>query len=114
MSSVKKYTHKSHYLNFPVLKCPSTYLTLNLLSPNKLIQQETYVFHFNPSTLKSDWLLISPHSISHESNVEVTRIKEMITNLRLVADCQTNSPCQYHKECKETSVENMNTNVLGC
>ena len=82
MSSVKKNTHKSHYLNFPVPKCPSTYLTLNLLSPKKLIQQEWCVFLFNPSTPKSDWLLISPHSITHESNVEVTRIKEMITNLR--------------------------------
>ena len=67
MSSEKKYTHKSHYLNFPEPKCHSTYLTLNLLSPEKFIQQVWCVFLFNPSTPKSDWLLISPHSITHES-----------------------------------------------
>ena len=26
----------------------------------------------------------------------------------------TNSPCLFHRKCKENSVENMNTNVLGC
>ena len=25
-----------------------------------------------------------------------------------------NSPCLFHRKCKENSVENMNTNVLGC
>ena len=35
----------------------------------------------NPSTIKSDQLLISPHNITPESNIKVTRIKEMITNL---------------------------------
>ena len=35
----------------------------------------------NPLTLKSDQLLISPYSIGPESNIKVTRIKEMITNL---------------------------------
>ena len=35
---------------------------------------------FNPLTPKSDWHLISPYSIIPESNIKVTRIKEMITN----------------------------------
>ena len=26
----------------------------------------------------------------------------------------TNSPCLFHRKCKENSVENINTNVLGC
>ena len=82
MSSVKKNTHKSLFLNLPVPKCPSTYLTSNLLSPDTLIYNKFCVFLFNPSTPKTDWLLISPHSITHESTVEVTRIKDMITNLR--------------------------------
>ena len=33
-------------------------------------------------TLKSDWHLISPYSITPASNVKVMRIKEMITNSR--------------------------------
>ena len=33
-------------------------------------------------TLKSDWHLISPYSITLASNVKVMRIKEMITNSR--------------------------------
>ena len=35
----------------------------------------------NPLTPKSDQLLISPYNITPESNIKVTRIKEMITNL---------------------------------
>ena len=35
-----------------------------------------------PLTLKSDQLLISPYNITPESNIKVTRIKEMITNLK--------------------------------
>ena len=35
---------------------------------------------FNPLTPKSDQHLISPYSIIPESNIKVTRIKEMITN----------------------------------
>ena len=34
----------------------------------------------NPLHLKSDKHLISPNRISPESNIKVTRIKEMITN----------------------------------
>ena len=35
---------------------------------------------FNPSTPKSDWQLISPGHITLESNIKVTRIKELITS----------------------------------
>ena len=34
----------------------------------------------NPLTLKSDQHLISPYNITSESHINVTRIKEMITN----------------------------------
>ena len=36
---------------------------------------------FNPLTPTSDQLLISPYNITRESNIKVTRIKEMIPNL---------------------------------
>ena len=39
-------------------------------------------YYFDPLTSKSDWHQISPYNISPESHVKVTRIKEMITNLR--------------------------------
>ena len=35
-----------------------------------------------PLTLESDQLLISPYNVTPESNIKVTRIKEMITNLK--------------------------------
>ena len=40
-------------------------------------------FHqfINPLTPKSDWLLISPNSITLELSVRVVRIIEVITNL---------------------------------
>ena len=34
----------------------------------------------NPLNPKNDQLLISPYNISPESNIKVTRIKELITN----------------------------------
>ena len=34
---------------------------------------------FNPLTPKNDWHLISPYSITPESNIKVRRIKELIT-----------------------------------
>ena len=34
----------------------------------------------NPSTPKSDQHLISPNNTTPESNITITRIKEMITN----------------------------------
>ena len=39
------------------------------------------IAHINPLSPKSDQLLISPHNITPESNIKVTGIKEMITNL---------------------------------
>ena len=42
----------------------------------------TAVWLFNHLTLKSDQHLISPHSITPESRIKVTRIKEMIINLK--------------------------------
>ena len=36
--------------------------------------------NLNPSTPKSDQLQISPHSITPESNIKVTWIKEMTNN----------------------------------
>ena len=36
---------------------------------------------FNPQTPDSDWHLLSPYNITLESNIQVTRIKEMITDL---------------------------------
>ena len=38
--------------------------------------------NLNPLTLKSGQPLISPYNITPESNIKVTRIKEMITNLQ--------------------------------
>ena len=35
---------------------------------------------FNPQTPDSDWYLLSPYNIALESNIQVTRIKEMITD----------------------------------
>ena len=72
MSSVKKNTHKSHYLNLLVPKCPSMYLTFNLLSPDKFIQQLWCVFPFDPSTPKSDWLQsIQTHWLSRVLNPDL-------------------------------------------
>ena len=36
---------------------------------------------FNPQTPDSDWHLLSSYNITLESNIQVTRIKEMITDL---------------------------------
>ena len=44
----------------------------------------SYADTFNLLTPKSDQHLISPYNIILESNIKVTRIKEMITNLALV------------------------------
>ena len=42
-------------------------------------------------TPKSDWHLISPYDIRLDSNIKVTRIKEVIINLR---SCYTHPPSQ--------------------
>ena len=41
---------------------------------------------------------------SPKTSVKVIRIKE-------APDCNTNSLCQCHRNCKEDGVENMNTDV---
>ena len=47
------------------------------------ILQNKYIYLFSQFTcLKSDWLLISPHSITLKSNIKVMRMKEIITSLR--------------------------------
>ena len=55
----------------------------------------------------SDRLIISPNSVTLESNIMVVRIKKMITNLE-APDCQTNSPCKYQGKCKAKGEENIN------
>ena len=65
-----------------------------------------------PLTTTSDWLIISPYSVTLESNIMVVRIKKMITNLE-APDCQTNSPCKYQGKCKAKGEENIDINVKG-
>ena len=64
----------------------------------------------NPSTPKSDKHLISPHNISPEFHIKVTRIKEMITTKEAL-ECETNSPCQHLKKCMMNSSENIHTDI---
>ena len=52
-------------------------------APTKMILNNSRtVSAFNPLTAKSDWHLISPHNITHESHIKVMRTKELITNER--------------------------------
>ena len=44
------------------------------------MEKNICIFSVKPLTPKSDWHLISPYDIFPESNIKVTRIKEMITN----------------------------------
>ena len=41
---------------------------------------------FNPLTPKSDWYPFSPYKITPDSNIEVTRIREMTDNYEAL-DC---------------------------
>ena len=41
---------------------------------------KSYFSYFNPLTPKSDWHLISPYNITSEPHINVTRIKEVISN----------------------------------
>ena len=70
-----------------------------------LVDQAEHVkitsLHFNPLTPTSNWLLISPHSM---------RTIERISDSE-GPDCLTNSPCLYHRKCREHSVENINVRV---
>ena len=45
-----------------------------------LSREATDRYYFNSLTPNSDRHLISPHNTTPESNIRVTRIKEMITN----------------------------------
>ena len=65
---------------------------------------------FNPLNPGSDQYLISPYNNTAESFIKIMRIRQMITNLRSF-DCQTNSPCQYQRNCTEKSMENIDTDV---
>ena len=46
-------------------------------TPDKI---KSYFSYFNPLTPKSDWHLISPYNITSEPHINVTRIKEVISN----------------------------------
>ena len=47
---------------------------------NREPMQVLHLYEASPLTPKSDQLLISPYNITPESNIRVTRIKEIITN----------------------------------
>ena len=64
----------------------------------------------NPFTPKSVWLIICPYSITLESNVKVTRLKEIISNSRS-SRLSRKFPCQYYRKCLEDSVKNINAYV---
>ena len=59
---------------------------------------------------QSDQHLISPYINTAQSFTKITKIEEMIINLRSY-NCVTNSPCQYQRKCIESSLENMDTEV---
>ena len=55
----------------------------SILEPYRTnISSKCHLDPFNPLIPKSDWHLISPFKIIHESNIKVMRIKEMIINWR--------------------------------
>ena len=62
----------------PVVRGGGGWLRLRIDWSIKIIS----LLNFNTFILKSDWLLISPYSISFESNIKVMRIKEMIINFK--------------------------------
>ena len=61
---------------------------------------------------KSDWLLIN-FSLQHLPWIKYKgqEQKGNYHQFKKAPDCQTNSPCQYHKRFREESIENMDTNV---
>ena len=63
-----------------IIHTPPQITTLQL--PLPVTKAELLTWPHNPLTPMSDWHLISPHSITLESNVKVMRIQEMITNLK--------------------------------
>ena len=62
-----------------------------------------------PLTLKSVQHVISPH-ITHQSNIKVKRLKQMINNCSAL-DCYTNSSSQYFWKGMGNSRENKYCNV---
>ena len=62
---------------------------------------------FSLSTPKSDKQVVSPNSITLESHIKVTRIQEMIPNLR--NSWLDKSYYEYHRKCIENSMENLHT-----
>ena len=65
---------------FVVLSLHGIIQMLAISSFHREPTQVVHLFEVNPLTLRSDQLLISPHNVSLESNIEVTRSKEMITD----------------------------------
>ena len=61
-----------------------TEIELHLRNLDNAWQKFTFISFsiFNPLISKSDWLLISPNSITFDSNITVMRIREMITHQR--------------------------------
>ena len=59
---------------------------------------------------QSDQHLISRYINTAQSFTKITKIEEMIINLRSY-NYVTNSPCQYQRKCIESSLENMDTEV---
>ena len=62
---------------------PSLHGIIQMLAMSALNRGPMQVLHLykaSPLTPKSDQLLISPYNITPESNIRVTRIKEIITN----------------------------------
>ena len=57
------------------------------------LQNQWKSLRFNPLNPKSDQDLISPYINITKPFMKIMRIKEMITNLRII-DPQMNSPCQ--------------------
>ena len=70
----------------------------------------TVVKSRTPLTSKTDEYLISPYIITLEPHIKVTRITEMITNLRSSV-LLINSPSQHLRKDKENSMENMHTDI---
>ena len=65
----------------------------------------------SPLTPTSDKHLISPSSITPESNIKFMRIKGNGCKITKPFEYQANSPCKYHRKCIENGVENLKADV---
>ena len=81
-----------------------------MVSLATIISMPRFFFFLIPLNPSSDYHPISPYSVTAEANVKVMRMKKMITNYSSFG-YQINPPCQYHNKCKESSMENMYTDV---